>query len=240
MLVGKRPGLDDDCAMKDEASGGLPSRIFTALLSVAASLAFSGCTDRISWSENVQFDDNVTIVVAHESSRNASMSFGHAGQIGSGENTVSAFTFEWNGQRCAWKVRGDERPIVLRLGHGVPWLITFDRTKQDQIGFRFYRFDHDGTGIEVEAGDFPKGLAVQNMWLREQNGFRAGKPINEFEIATKLDPASVDFRRSLTAKLWRTLETGGVYSATEEVDLEFLAAYRAKYIAPAADPKLSQ
>ena len=77
-------------------------------------------------------------------------------------------------------------------------LIVFDRDSDFQrVRFRFYRQDHNVLA-EIEPSEFPKAIATQNMWLSA----------DERESARDLNSADARFRKSLTAKLWRQLETG--------------------------------
>lgn len=102
-------------------------------------------------------------------------------------------------------------PISLRLWEDRLYLIVFDReTDFSRIRFRYYREEH-GVLAEIRPKDFPPQVATQNLWLRRENGFRDGKPVDEVEIAKALDPSDVGFQRSLTARIWRQLEAGREY-----------------------------
>src|SRR5262249_4415906 len=110
------------------------------------------------------------------------------------------------------------------------YMIVFDRDSVPvtQSRFRFYHQSH-GVLVEIPAENFPREIATQNLWLSNQNGYRDGKSINEVDIAKALDPTSVDFRDSLTARIWLQCETGEEYSTGRLVDQLFLESYLNKY-----------
>lgn len=182
------------------------------------------------WKEQVMISERNTITVYHRHSHDLYISFGHIGGIGPGDDHFSVAEFYLPPTKYRWAIARDERPIVLRIGQKQPWLVTLDRTDMGNILFRFYKFLKDGHAIEVIAKDFPRNLAIQNMWLREENGFRDGKPINEYEVVAALDTTSIDFQNSLTAKMWLCIEKGSQYSNGQNVGSGFLREYLAKYI----------
>jgi hypothetical protein len=111
-------------------------------------------------------------------------------------------------------------------------MVTFDRTDMRNIRFRYYFAGESGILEEIGSDAFPKALALQNMWLSKNNGFRNGKPINEHEIVALLDTESSDFQNSLTARIWAELEAGAPYYESEKrsVDPKLLRQYKAKYM----------
>jgi hypothetical protein len=215
-------------------AGALPvvlsscNRTETALTSLICFREF----DR--WREVVALADGTLITVNHRHSNDPCISFGLFGGIGSGDDHFSVAEFAVPPGKFRWAVARDERPIVLRLDQDRPWLATFDRTDMRNIGFRFYTFAENGRAREIPAADFPKRLAIQNLWLSKANGTRDGRPVNEYEIAAALDPGSIDFPRSLTAKLWLCLDQGLPYGG-DEVDPVFLGEYKKKYLGPTPD-----
>ncbi len=191
-----------------------------------------------SWQEKIILPDGNELTVIHKHSNDPYISFSHLGGIGSGDDHFSVIEFVLPPKKFRWAVARDERPIVLRLNQKQPWLVTYDRT--DTICFRFYAFTEDGFATEIAAEDFPKHLAIQNMWLKKERGYRDGKPIDEYEIVAALDPTSYDFQNSLTAKMWLRIEKGIRYSSYTDMKLFgfrdmkadplFLTEYKKKYI----------
>lgn len=187
------------------------------------------CREFSKWTEEVMIADGNAITVNHRHSRDPYISFGHLGGVGSGDDHFSVAEFSAPPQRFRWAVARDERPIVLRLHEGRPWLVTFDRTDMGNIRFRFYTFAGNGFATEIAPDNFPRQLAIQNMWLTNENGYRDGKPVNEYEIVAALDPASPDFQRSLTAKMWLCLGKGIRYESNG-ANPTFLGEYKEKYL----------
>jgi hypothetical protein len=133
----------------------------------------------------------------------------------------------WHGEDITWLGVGE--PICLRAWKDELYLIVFDRDSVvNQARFRFYHQSH-GVLAEIAAKDFPREIAAQNLCLTTQNGYRDGKPINEVEIAKALDPTSIDFQGSFTAKIWLQCETGKEYDPGRDVEQSFLESYLKKY-----------
>jgi hypothetical protein len=134
----------------------------------------------------------------------------------------------WRDQDVTWL--GVGVPICLRAWKDELYLVVFDRDTipVNSARFRFYRQTH-GVLAEISAKEFPREIATQNLWLSTENGFRDGRPINQVEIAKALDPASIDFRESLTAKIWLQCEMGKEYNSSENVEKAFLESYLKKY-----------
>lgn len=145
------------------------------------------------------------------------------------QRNTTYLSIPWQGHQVLWVGLGV--PICLRSHGNQLYLIVFDRESDfKQIRFRYFRQDH-GVMAEIVPKDFPKEIAVQNLWLEKESGFRDGKPINEIEIAKNLDPASIDFQESLTAKIWAHLESGKEYYEIKDtpVAASFLKDYGEKY-----------
>ena len=142
------------------------------------------------------------------------------------QRNTTYLSISWQGQDLFWV--GVGVPICLRSDNKVLYLVVFDRDSDfSYIRFRYYRQDHSVLA-EITPKEFPKEIAVQNLWLKKENGFHNdGKPINEIEIAKNLDPEDSDFQQSLTAKMWMQLETGKEFYETEHdpVPAEFLKEF---------------
>ncbi len=145
------------------------------------------------------------------------------------QHDTTYLSIPWQGRQVLWV--GPGVPICLRAHSNLLHLVVFDReSDESRIRFRYFRQDH-GVLAEIAARDFPAEIAVQNLWLRRENGFRDGKPIDEVEIAKGLDPENVDFAQSLTAKMWRQLETGEEYYEIQDtpVAVQFLKEFLRKH-----------
>jgi hypothetical protein len=142
---------------------------------------------------------------------------------------TSFLSIPWNRTNITWV--GVGIPISLRAWNNELFMIAFDRdTNFHEIRLRYYRQEH-GTLAEVSPKDYPPEIATQNLWLHTDNGTRKdGSVVNEVEIVKALDPASIDFRRSLTAKIWRQLETGEeYYQSPNDVEKPLLESYLKKH-----------
>jgi hypothetical protein len=115
-------------------------------------------------------------------------------------------TFSWKARAYRWE--GRYIPIAVQIDETGPYIVVFDReTSPNLLGFRIYRATGPSRWKEIRPAEFPKHLAVQNTWLRRNNGVGAdGKVLNEYELVAKMDPREYWFRESLTAKLWRCLD----------------------------------
>lgn len=145
------------------------------------------------------------------------------------QRDTTYLSIPWQGQDLLWV--GFGVPICLRSHNNLLYLVVFDRDSDlSKTRFRYYRQDHSVLA-EIAAKDFPREIAVQNLWLSKENGFRDGKPINQVEIAKNLDPEDIDFPRSLTAKMWMHLETGKEYYETQNdsASVDFLKRYLRKH-----------
>ncbi len=133
----------------------------------------------------------------------------------------TALATPWDGKTVRWK--GSQVPASLRASEGKLHLITFDRVK-DPPRLRFYRQNGAGDGFdEIEAGNYPKNIAMQNMWFGNPNDFSRGangRKIYEVEMARQLDPEDIYFADSLTANLWCQLQTGKPYHEVRRLGSE--------------------
>jgi len=125
----------------------------------------------------------------------------------------------WHGENILWVGLGV--PIAVREYKGHLYMIVFDReTEYRKIRFRYYR-QADNTFLEIAADEYPREIAVQNLWLGDQYAK---------EAVMKLDPDDTHFQRSLTAKIWRQLETHREYYEMDyTIEAEFLRGYLEKY-----------
>ena len=148
-------------------------------------------------------------------------------------------TFTINGTTYRWE--GKYIPIAVQRDLTGVYIVVFDReTSPNLLGFRIYQATGPSTWKEVRPADFPKHLAIQNTWLRENNGIgERGKALNEYELVTKMDPGEFWFRHSLTATLWSCLDDPKadsllkpVLSFGETPSEDFVRQFKAKWIQP--------
>jgi len=196
-------------------------------------LSCSLAVDTKEWDRDVKLIDGRSISVAHTLKRKPYYG-GHVFGFG-GEMISHEIQFAIDGDEYSW--RDLYMPLVLQKNADGVFLIVFDReTDFSKCRYRFYSLQSPEQWREIKSEKFPKELAIQNMSLRHQNGFRGdgSGPIDEFDIVAKLDPTDYCFRRSHTAKLWLRLEVGRAYwaASSSELTQEFLSAYKAKYISP--------
>lgn len=157
--------------------------------------------------------------------------FGHPHVFGFGGGGLwQKLEFKQGDSQYKWE--GSFIPICLQFDDKTPVLIVFDReTDFSHITFRYFRHEQSRWN-ELPLTQFPRSLALQNLWLKSQNGYREGRHINEFEIVKKLDPNDIDFQVSLTANVWFCIEKNKQYWQLEHgpVDSAFLADYKARHM----------
>ena len=85
----------------------------------------------------------------------------------------------------------------------------------------------------INAGDYPREIATQNMWLSAKTRFVRVNDIlvDEWQMLRALDIKSPAFDSSMTAKIWFQIETGKEYYEISYVDLneKFINEYVEKY-----------
>lgn len=155
--------------------------------------------------------------------------FGHPHVFGFGGGGLKQkLEFARDGKAFVWE--GGFTPILLQFDGKTPVLVIFDRESSERIqdwGLRYFRFD--GKWIELPLKQFPRRLAMQNLWLTHHDGWVDGVEIDEYEIVKKCDPDNVHFQRSLMATLWFCIATGKSYHDAGQSDItaEFLRGFKA-------------
>jgi hypothetical protein len=112
-------------------------------------------------------------------------------------------------------------PFLLREWKSALYLVVLDReTSSTRMRFRFYKEDMDCLR-EIRVTEFPKEIAVQNLWLTTKERLQA---------TAQLDAQKVVFQSSLTAKLWCQLETGKEFYEQAAIHSEaFLRGFMKKH-----------
>jgi hypothetical protein len=137
-----------------------------------------------------------------------------------------------------YRWEGPYIPIAVQPDKDAVYIVVFDRETPGDCRFRLYRNITTATWLEITPKDFPRHLAIQNTWLRTNNGIRMdGTVVNEYDIVAKMDPGSYDFCGSLTAKLWDYLENPD-FDYNDSLLEGFLREYKTKWIRAADDNQL--
>ena len=187
------------------------------------------------WSKTINLADGRALLVHQTASQRRY--FGHPHLFGfGGGDPWGSLTFAWKESDRTWE--GPYIPICLQLDEQGPHLIVFDReTDFDHITFRYFALEGEGW-LERPFHSFPKNLALQNLWLKENAGYRNGVQISDYRTVSLLDPKDVDFQDSLTARLWCCLVKNEQYwqNSTDWIDAALLADYKARHITRASTP----
>lgn len=154
--------------------------------------------------------------------------FGHPHVFGFGGGGLKQkLEFTKDSKVFAWE--GGFTPILLQFDGGTPVIVIFDRESSEKLqdwGLRYFRFD--GKWIELPMKQFPRRLAMQNLWLTHHDGWVDGVEIDEYEVVKKCDPDNVHFQRSLMATFWFCIATGKTYDEARrsEITAEFLRSFK--------------
>jgi tetratricopeptide (TPR) repeat protein len=146
-------------------------------------------------------------------------------------------TFTVGGKQYRWE--GKYIPIAVQPDEKAVYIAVYDRETKDYdrpTRFRLYRSNSPTDWTEIAPKEFPKHLAIQNTWLREDDGILSdGTTSDQYDLVAKMDPSAPWFRRSLTAKLWGYLEDPK-FNIEREPSEEFVKKFKAKWIRmPARD-----
>jgi hypothetical protein len=145
----------------------------------------------------------------------------------------SSLSFKWAGKTVKWK-GNNIVPVALREHKGKLYLIGFNRQNMEKCRFNFYELNEEGNAFKmINAGDYPREIATQNMWLSAKTRFVRVNDIlvDEWQMLRALDIKSPAFDSSMTAKIWFQIETGKEYYEISYVDLneKFINEYVEKY-----------
>jgi hypothetical protein len=86
-----------------------------------------------------------------------------------GEAITCSGTFRLDGHRSHWKSSRDERIFAVQYREQRWYAISYDRTDVHRMRVRFYSGKDDETLKEIEPHDYPLKLAIQNLWLRDDD-----------------------------------------------------------------------
>ena len=131
-------------------------------------------------------------------------------------------TLECASNKDVIRWEGEGTPIVLRKLRDCLYLVVFDRItghRERTYLHRFAFFRSEGQRfVPIDASEFPKEIAIQNMWLFDEETSK--------EVRL-LDVKSAHFQLSLTAELWHLLITGA--AKKDGVSEEMLEDYKSRY-----------
>lgn len=200
-------------------------RLLWRLLITVVSIAFTGCghAKRPNYQHEVEIAPGQWLTLKEERGK-------------------CWFITEWNGKQVVWDgKRGrhgdeDELPVTLREHAENLYLIVFNRENMEALKFVYFKLDKSGAKfVKIPSGDFPKGIAMQNMELSPRTRFSQGNdgPIDEWELIRKLNVESIYFLNTHTAAIWIELEAGVSYAEQGKIaDVErqrIVREYKAKY-----------
>jgi hypothetical protein len=174
------------------------------------------------WTENTTLWSGESLSVRQHCSNKAyHFAAGH-GYLWGGGDPWQETSFPWKGQEYHWE--NPYTPIAIQPDRdGQVYLVVYDRETKDYhrpTRFRIYRAITTSRWQEIDPREFPKHLAIQNLWFRD----------NEREIARQMNPQEVWFRRSLMAKLWNYLEHPDDFRMDDEPSEEFVRQFKEKWI----------
>lgn len=86
-----------------------------------------------------------------------------------GETLICAGTFRLDEHRSRWKSRRDERVFAVQFREQRWYVISLDRTDGHRWVIRFYSGKDGETLKEIEPHDYPLKLAIQNLWLSDED-----------------------------------------------------------------------
>jgi hypothetical protein len=134
-------------------------------------------------------------------------------------------------QNVTWE--GNAAPRVLRRHGGILYMVAYDRVSKglENDIFRLFK-EENGQFVEIDRGEFPKAIAVQNMGF-DPLPFGCGDRSDRYEseVTASMNPDDPCFLSRMTAHLWVYLETGKQYheSLRNGVKTNFLKSYMQKY-----------
>ncbi len=164
--------------------------------------------ERTAWDEEFTIEDG-RLGMARFTYLNWRFWGGHVISIG-GENISCSGTFRLESHRSHWKSKRHERIFAVQFREQRWYAISLDRTHVPrEMMIRFYSGKDGETLQEIEPHDYPLKLAIQNLWLHDEDV----KVLSEF-------PAG-DYwaRESLLAKAWWKVVHG---EDVKEVEQEFI------------------
>ena len=159
------------------------------------------------WTESVVLADGTTATAQFKHTAKVYWGLGHAGGFGGGDDHYYA-EIRNAGIRYTWE-GGDERPLALGLRDGRLDMAVLDRTDTLACRFRYYSSDPDHRLREITRDEFPKPLAIQNLWL----SWLSSEDIERLRL---MDPDDYWFRDSLTARMWLNLAQGVDYFQSQD------------------------
>jgi hypothetical protein len=167
-----------------------------------------------SWTEVVPVTSGSVEIEYHYSKRPYFEILPHGNGFGGGDEKFD-LRIKAGGKTYRW--HGPAIPVVLRERGDQLFLVGFDReTSSKGCTFRLYRSKADRTFAEIDRAEFPKDLAIQNLWLDS----------HDEQVLNPMDASSYWFRESITARLWQYLEFDIQYWVDQRPLPAFLTQYR--------------
>ena len=210
-----------------------PAAVVAALLcaTLAGGITYGGPRPREHhrWTEIIQTWDGQYLKIKQHTSQQEyrGSHFGPSSSGGSDPWRETRFTV--GGQNYRWE--GAFIPIAIQPDTTAVYVVVYDReTPGGSSRFRLYRSITPTSWAEIAPKDYPRHLAIQNTWLRANNGILPDRTVhNEYDVVANMDPAEPWFRRSLTAKLWSYLDDPA-FSMEHEPSEDSVRQFKAKWI----------
>lgn len=196
-------------------------------ISIILVITIIGCKEHKRREEEIKFNDGSIVKIYHHYSKNKGFIIRDVMSVGGG-NRWYEIRFKYKGKDFLWESKS--RTFILNVFKNKLYTMIFDtETSLGEVHLRFFKYNNKWS--EISAEEFPKEISIQNLYLKKNNGYYKGKPVNDYEIVKDLNTEDILFRGSLTAKLWLKLEKGTRYDeAPSIIDSKFLREYKRKYI----------
>ena len=175
----------------------------------------------------------------------------HVMEIGGGDPSLFVLDFSYAGNHYQWQ--GSAIPVVLQFQQAKPYLVGLDR-ESAKANIQFKYFVYDVGWQTISHKDFPKSIAIQNLWSYEGASPETARDV-PYAITTALrhneknyiyertpeviNPTEESFKSTLTAILWVQLEKDLDYDTAKNVELpsQFYVDFYNKYIEKPSRPE---
>ncbi len=178
--------------------------------------------DTDSWIENVVINKEVGDIPVERMYSQRKYYGGHGAGWGGG-NVKNHIKFSYNNVNYLHKT--PFVPLVLRMDKELFYLVYYDReTDIQKPNYKFYKSTKEGEFKEIKATEFPKHLAIQNLYWNKSD-------IKSEELIG-LVPKKL--KNTKTAYLWYLIE-GKPEKYSWDTREEFIKEYKEKYITSRAE-----
>jgi len=181
---------------------------YSLLILLPVGLLLWACFERTAWDEEFTIEDG-RLGTAHFNYLEWRF-WGHPHVISFGGGTISCSgVFRLDEHRSHWKSSRDERIYAVQFREQRWYAISYDRTDVHRMMVRFYSGKDGETLQEIEPHDYPLKLAIQNLWLHDE----------DVKVLSAFQSDDIWAQRSLLTKAWWKVVHG---EDVEEVKQEFI------------------